>query len=78
MTDADHLQLLDALDKHKGPVVLSGYAHPLYDERLQHWHRLSSKALAERGQVRTEVLWLSTNAISHQMSLFEEMSYEYV
>lgn len=71
MTDSEHVQLLDALDKHPGPVVLSGYAHPLYDERLSHWDRLSMLALAEHGQARTEVLWLNQKAARcQQLPLF--------
>ena len=59
MTDADHIDLLDALDAHPGPVILSGYACDLYDTRLQHWHRETKTAQAEKGQSRTEVLWIN-------------------
>lgn len=34
MTDQDHEELLETLDEHPGPVLLSGYAHPMYDKRL--------------------------------------------
>lgn len=73
MSDTAHYELLEALDRHRGPVVLSGYAHPLYDERLSHWHRIAISALAERGQTRTECLWLNTKACHRQLSLFEEV-----
>lgn len=73
--DQEHLDLLNALDKHVGPVVLSGYAHPLYDEYLSHWQRVSMPSLAEHGRVRTEVLWLNAKVESCQMRLFEEVSY---
>lgn len=59
MTDDDHLELLDVLDRHKGPVLLSGYSCQLYDERLKHWERKTKKVLAESGRVREEVLWLT-------------------
>lgn len=59
MTDADHATLLDALDAHPGPVVLSGYACPLYDDRLAHWARRTKEVQAEKGNKRTEVLWLN-------------------
>jgi DNA adenine methylase len=71
MTNADHLALLDALDAHAGPVVLSGYAHPLYDDRLSHWQRLTCGAIAEKGQMRTECLWLNAKVQRRQLSLFE-------
>lgn len=72
MTDEkQHVELLESLGKHTGPVVLSGYAHPLYDEALSTWQRVTMPALAEHGKVRTEVLWLNRLAQQRQMSLFE-------
>jgi DNA adenine methylase len=62
MTDADHIELLEVLDRHPGPVLLSGYACQLYDERLKHWTRRTHKAQAEKGLERTEVLWINPNA----------------
>lgn len=59
MTDADHIALLDALDAHRGPVALSGYHCPLYDDRLAHWRAVETQAQAEKGNTRTEVLWLN-------------------
>jgi DNA adenine methylase len=73
MTDADHAELLDVLDEHPGPVLLSGYANELYDTRLRHWHREERKALAEAGRIRTEVLWINPIAAEHcgrQLTLF--------
>lgn len=72
MSDAEHMQLLEVLDAHRGYVVLSGYAHPLYDERLAHWYRVTLSAQAEHGNRRTEVLWLNQKAAQRQqLSLFE-------
>lgn len=59
MTDAEHLTMLDALDAHPGPVVLSGYHCALYDGRLAHWHTREKRVQAEKGNIRTEVLWLN-------------------
>lgn len=70
MSDADHLELLDALDAHPGPVILSGYACKLYDERLPHWRRESIKSLADGGRERQEILWINQAAHIRQMSLF--------
>lgn len=72
MTDDDHRALLEALDAHPGPVVLSGYACALYDERLTHWHRVTTKAQAEKGNTRTEVLWLNEKARPAQVSMFAQ------
>jgi DNA adenine methylase len=72
MTDADHAELLDALDAHPGPVVLSGYGCDLYDDRLRHWSRRTSRAYAETGTARVEVLWLNPMAAAAAPRLFEE------
>ena len=72
MTDDEHIVLLNALDVHRGPVILSGYAHPLYENRLQHWQRVTAGAVTEYGNTRTEVLWLNPIAVQDiQMPLFE-------
>lgn len=69
--EKEHVQLIEALDKHVGPVVLSGYSTPLYDGMLAHWQRVTNGSLAEKGQVRTEVLWLNAKAQRRQLNLFE-------
>lgn len=58
LSNDEHEALLAALEAHPGPVVLSGYAHPLYDKRLAHWTRDEAPAIAEGGGRRTEVLWI--------------------
>jgi DNA adenine methylase len=63
MTDAGHAALLDALDTHPGPVVLSGYHCALYDDRLAHWHTRERQVQAEKGNTRTEVLWLNQTCV---------------
>lgn len=69
MTEADHIELLDVLDKHPGTVLLSGYACKLYDERLKHWARRTTRAIAEMGQEREEVLWLNPVAAETVISI---------
>ncbi|TVX85567.1 DNA adenine methylase [Paenibacillus agilis] len=59
MTEEDHEELLEMLDAHLGPVLLSGYAHSLYDERLKHWKRETKRVKAEAGAFREEVLWIN-------------------
>jgi len=53
-----HLDLLTALRLHPGPVVLSGYAHPLYDAQLSNWRRVERTTRNARAVERTEVLWI--------------------
>lgn len=63
MTDVQHAELLDLLDAHAGPVALSGYANPMYDDRLKHWARHEKpmpnhSSQSKTKQRRTEVLWI--------------------
>jgi DNA adenine methylase len=63
MTDEDHLRLLDALCRHPGPVVVSGYASCLYDEALEGWDRvLARPPKVEKQAPRIEVLWVKPPA----------------
>ena len=39
MTDKDHMEFLDTLLNSKAKIMLSGYRHPLYDEKLKEWKR---------------------------------------
>lgn len=57
--EAQHIELLDALKEHPGPVILSGYDNDLYNEHLQGWKKLHRRAQAEGGAVRTETVWLN-------------------
>lgn len=73
MTEEDHYELITALDKHPGPVLLSGYGHKLYDDELKHWKRETKRAKAEAGAIREEVLWINPAAAEYghvQQSLF--------
>jgi DNA adenine methylase len=54
-----HARLLDMLRDLTGMVVLSGYAHPLYDQALHDWRRIEFAALADGARPRTEVLWIN-------------------
>jgi DNA adenine methylase len=62
MTDADHQQLLAALAAARSAVVVSGYAHDLYETALAGWERAelragTGQAVGKGWQDRTEVLW---------------------
>lgn len=72
MTDEQHIELLDALDAHCGPVVLSGYASPIYDDRLGHWQRVQRLTETNK-KPRQEVLWVNPVATRQQSapSLFD-------
>jgi DNA adenine methylase len=59
---ADHEALLAFLPGLSGTVILSGYAHPLYDEALSGWHKVERKHLADGARKRVEVLWINRAA----------------
>jgi DNA adenine methylase len=67
MDDAAHTDLVDFLLNLKGMVLLSGYAHPIYD-RLQNegWEISFQETLVFTNKRRTEVLWLNPSAIKAQ------------
>ena len=69
MTADDHAELARALSQLKGVAVVSGYSSPLYDDLYGGWRRVERGARADGGGERTEVLWISPNAMS-QPSLF--------
>lgn len=71
MTAGDHEALLERLLAHKGKIILSGYACPLYDEALSGWGRVEMRAPTEHGNIRTEVLWLNPRAMRTQQLRFE-------
>jgi DNA adenine methylase len=71
MSQEDHVQLLAALDRHPGPVLLSGYRSDIYDELLEHWSRIDRKSRGYRAVERIESLWLNpvAAATARQRSL---------
>jgi len=67
MSLADHVALLEQLRAVQGMVVLAGYPSGLYDSILHNWHRVERPHRAAGSQrLRTEVLWLSPNAVANQ------------
>lgn len=70
MDTSQHEILLEALLNHKGYVILSGYDNPLYKTKLKGWRTVRHNALAERGQIKEEVLWLNYKSPSRSYRLF--------
>lgn len=73
MNDNDHVELLDALNDHKGMVMLSGYDCEMYRDMLGDWRMETVSTVAERGVGRTECLWLNPRAAERtaQISVFD-------
>jgi DNA adenine methylase len=61
MVDDDHIELLEALKKHKGHVLLSGYESDLYNSMLEGWHLIRMDGYAEYVGThgREECLWMN-------------------
>ena len=62
MTEADHRELLDAIRRVRGKVILSGYPSEMYDRALAGWNRhtfdLPNNAAGGASKGReTEVVW---------------------
>lgn len=62
MDDDQHEELLAALGRHPGPVVLSGYRCTSYDEALAAWMRVQLRGYAQSHGRREEVLYLNPKA----------------
>lgn len=80
MTDDDHADLLQALLRLDGMVVVSGYETDLYNDTLSGWQTRRTKARISAGRgtaIRTEVLWLNpacADALERSReSLFSEL-----
>ncbi len=58
MGEAEHAELLDILTTIPAMVMISGYASPLYDTRLEGWRRVEYAAMT-RGGVKQEVAWMN-------------------
>lgn len=58
MTENDHIELLDVLQEHQGPVILSGYDNSLYDGILASWEKYRRETTAEKGLRRIETIWV--------------------
>jgi len=64
----DHARLLDRIVNSAAAVIVSGYAHTLYDEALASFERSTFTANAMTGEARTEVVWSNRPAQSHLFS----------
>lgn len=70
MKDYEHEELLKALLRHPGKILLSGYENEIYNDYLSGWNKAYKNTRAERGLSRTEVLWMNYDITQGQMPLF--------
>ena len=72
MDDKDHVELLETLLQHKGPVVISGYETDLYNSVLagNRWKKFSNTSRTMSGSTKQETIWMNYNPHVGQMSMF--------
>lgn len=76
MSDSDHIALLDQLNQLNGKVIISGYDHHIYNEKLSYWKKLTKQVQASGkigGVSRQECLWINPQA-SLNSDLFSGVS----
>lgn len=71
LDDRGQDELLDALEAHKGPVLLSGYDNALYNDRLKGWHREETVCYSQACSRKREILWMNFEP-AVQMNLFQK------
>lgn len=67
MEDCEHEELLKALMKHPGKILLSGYENEMYNDYLSKWNKAFKNTRAEKGLARTEILWMNYGIGQRQM-----------
>jgi len=75
MSNDEHVELLELLLQHPGPVILSGYENDLYNSILKDWRKDYCIGYAEYygGRQRTEVIWMNYDSPAEQMKISEVM-----
>ncbi len=61
LTEQDHIELLEVLMQHPGPVVISGYESKLYREMLDDrgWSRTAIQSNDQSNRPRKEIIWMN-------------------
>jgi DNA adenine methylase len=75
MNDAQHIDLISAIQNLRGKVVLSGYGHDIYD-RLG-WEKITTTAATQNASKAVECLWICPKSKAEQkqisLNLFAEV-----
>jgi DNA adenine methylase len=73
MKDKDHIELLQLLLKHPGPVMISGYMNEIYADMLKGWKILTKFSNCEGGLTREESIWLNYEPPAEQLSILDNL-----
>ena len=57
MDQRAHMELIKVLENHPGPVILSGYDNPLYQEALKDWERFEKASRTNSRASKQEIIW---------------------
>ncbi len=71
MTDEQHINLLQALNKVQGQVMLCGYDSPLYSQFLKGWKRIefpTTAFMSKKKSKRVEILWMNYDLSDEQLA----------
>ncbi len=73
LTEESHVELLEVLLQHKGPVVISGYDSKLYKEMLEDrgWGKAVIQSNDQANNPRKEVIWMNYRPPNEQLTLIE-------
>lgn len=85
MTEKDHERLLFCMKQMQGMVIVSGYAHPLYERALKEWEcvtvsQIASSAVrpdvgeAPESWLRTECIWRNPACVQRSRRVVEQRS----
>lgn len=61
MEEQDHIELLEVLKAHKGPVIIAGYDSELYNSILSDWYRKEKVSYTQVMSQKTEIVWMNFN-----------------
>nr|WP_300811842.1 DNA adenine methylase [uncultured Acetatifactor sp.] len=69
MDEAGHEELLAALLRHKGPVLISGYDTELYQDMLCEWKCRENTSYSQVYSMKKEMLWMNFEPVGMQMMI---------
>lgn len=74
LTEQSHIELLEVLLQHPGPVILSGYESDLYRKMLEEkgWFKENIQSNDQSNKPRKEVIWMNFEPAEKQVSLFAQ------
>ena len=73
MSDNDHIDLVEALMDHPGPVIISGYDNIIYNGLLRHWNKEEIVGKKQNAGKSVEVIWYNFEVPNLQLSVDDSL-----